>query len=374
MRNNTRLVLLIAMISSFALSRLLVSAEAPKVPSSTAKAAVKVAGDGIAPPPPSFNLQGGEAVGGDPNRPEDKGELKTGDETTLTGKDTVDMAAPQISEDQVVKNNLEVAYQLYHAEDYENAGKTAAAILEKFPKKKIFWVRYLYALCLEHQEMYAKAEEQYIKVKKESPRSTYSNASTFRIGVCQMRMGQDGEATYTFHEVIETNPRSEYRLQSYVHLGNLYRRARNWKAAQGIYKDLIRLYPETTWSHTGMMYLAECYAYQYKTEQAKRIYKQMQVTESVPVVFKAQAQLRVGDLEMTEQNWQEAIGAYRMAIRDYNQVPGIAMTAEQKIVDAQEGRRAGRVEYRRAKGPTVSVQTPADEAYRLAKEKETAPY
>lgn len=326
------------------------------------------------PPPPSFNPEGGTAVGGDPTNPENRGDLPNY-EAQLTDEGKTEIAAPQISEEQMIRNGMEIAYQLYHAEDYDACSKATASILEKYPKRKIFWVRYLQALCMEHLNLYDRAIEQYNKVKKDAPRSTYAHASSFRIGLSEIKAGRIGDAIYTLREIIETDPRSQYRIQAYIHLGSLYRGQRNWNAAERIYRDLIRLFPETSWAHTSMLYLAESFVFSGRPERAIKVYAEMQRTTSVPLQFKAQAQLRVGEIYLKEKRWQEAIGAFRSAIRDYSSIPGISLTADEKIVFAQEGRRSGNVPYRQAKrSPQVNTQGPEDEAFRLKQQEEAVPY
>lgn len=330
-----------------------------------------------APPPPSFNPEGGVPVGGDPNKPEDKGDLPNyeANNPKLTGKDSVELAAPQISEEQMIRNALDIAYQLYHAEDYDACGKATAAILDKYPKRKLYWVRYLGALCMEHQDFYDKAIDEYVRVKKEAPRSTYAHAASFRIGLCEVRLHRFADAVYTLREIIETDPRSEYRIQAYIHLGNLYRMERDWKSAERIYKDLIRLFPETSWAHVSMLYLAESFTFEGKGDKAVKVYEEMQRTQSVPVQYKAQAQLRIGEIYLKDKRWQDSIGAFRSAIRDYSEVAGVRLTAEEKIAFALEGRRSGNVPYKQAKtGPQVITQAPEDEAYRLKQQKEAVPY
>jgi tetratricopeptide (TPR) repeat protein len=285
-----------------------------------------------------------------------------------------DVAAPQISDDQQIKNSMEMAYQLYHAEDYDAAGKATAQIVERYPKKKLFWVRYLNALSLEQQGLYARAIEQYQKVKELTPRSTYSNSASFRIGLCQLKSGQEQESIYTLRDIIENNPRSEYRLQAYVHLGNLYRRTRDWRAAQRIYKDLIRLYPGTSWAYTSTLYLAETHAHQGHNDIAIKVYDGLVRNDTVPVTIRAQAQLRIGDLYMLDQRWLEALETYRLALRDFSKVPGISMVAEEKIGIATEGRRSGRLPYRPIAGPRARGEAPADAAYRLKQQSESVPY
>jgi tetratricopeptide (TPR) repeat protein len=332
-----------------------------------------------APPPPPFI---------NPDAPAGPAVPFTGEGAFVTGptptpglpefkpSDTMDsaVAAPQISDDQQIKNSLEMVYQLFHAEDYESAGKGAAQILDRYPKKPLYWVRYLYALCLELQNLYFEAIPQYQKVKEQSSRSTYANASSFRIGLCELKSGQKEEAIYTLRDIIENNPRSEYRLQAYVHLGNLYRRTRDWRAAQRIYKDLIRLYPNTQWAYNSTMYLAETHAHQGHNSTAIKVYQGMLRNPEIPLVLRAQAQLRIGDLYIVDQQWLEALNVYRVALRDYSDVPGISTVAEQKIAVATEGRRSGRLPYRSLSGPRARTEGPADQNYQLKQEKEAVPY
>jgi TolA-binding protein len=305
---------------------------------------------GALPPPPAFNPEGATALGGNPLKPEDKGDLPDYEaQDAAAGNKASDLAAPQISEEQMIKNAMDMAFQLYHAEDYKAAAQTTAVILEKYPKRKLYWVAYLQALCLEHQELYEQAIENYKHVKKWAPHSTYANSAAFRVAMCEVHLGRDTDAIFTLHDIIETQPRSEYRLQAYVHLGNLYRRSRHWSQAQGIYKDLIRLYPDTTWAFTAMLYLAECYAFQERPDKAIGVYERMQGTRSVPAIFKAQAQMRIGDIHMDQKNWQQAILAYRVALRDYAEMPGVELAAEEKVAQAQEARRAGKARYKSSK-------------------------
>lgn len=328
-----------------------------------------------APPPPAFNPDasadnaGGWAVAASPT-------LTPDTTATFNPQSTEDsaIAAPQISDEQQIKNSMEMAYQLYHAEDYDATGKATAQILERYPKKQLYWVRYLNALALEHQDLYAKAIEQYQKVKEQTPRSTYANSAAFRIGLCELKSGQEQEAIYTLRDIIENNPRSEYRLQAYIHLGNLYRRTRDWRAAQRIYKDLIRLYPGTSWAYTSTLYLAETHAHQGHNDTAIRVYDGLIRNEDVPLVVRAQAKLRVGDLYILDQKWLEALETYRVALRDYSKVPGVSIVAEEKINIATEGRRSGRLPYRPIAGPRARGEAPADAAYRLKQQTESVPY
>lgn len=328
-----------------------------------------------APPPPVFNVDAPEAPavvigdmdgGGDP-----MGADGVFNPDVAQGSS---VAAPQISDEQQIRNAMEMAYQLYHAEDYENCARTAAAILERFPKRKLFWVRYLKGLALEHQGLYHKAIEQYELVQQQAPRTTYANAATFRIGLCQLKGGQQQEAIYTLRDIIENNPRSEYRLQAYIHLGNLYRRGRDWRAAQRIYKDIIRVYPNTGWAWTATLYLAETHSHQGRNDIAVRVYENMERNPRVPETLRAQALLRIGDLHIAEQKWLEALQVYRVALRDYHRVPGVVATAEQKIQVATEGRRYGRVPYRQVRRGVRITEAPADEDYRLRQQQEKVPY
>ena len=335
-----------------------------------------------APPPPMINPDGIPGVedggknfvlGNDP-KVTDKADQKAAADFKPQMTEDSAVAAPQISDDQQIKNRMEGAYQLYHAEDYENAGKAAAQILDAYPKRQLYWVRYLNALCFEHQDLYLRAIDDFQKVREQAPRSTYANASAFRTGLCQLKAGQEQEAIYTLREIIENNPRSEYRLQAYVHLGNLYRRTRDWRAAQRIYKDLIRLYPNTPWAYNSTLYLAEMHAHQGHNDTAIRVYQGMLRDDNVPVTLKAQAQLRIGDLYIVDQKWLEALDSFKVALRDFSKVPGITTVAEEKIEIATEGRRSGRLPYRPIAGPRARTDAPADATYRLKQQQEAVPY
>ena len=206
------------------------------------------------------------------------------------------IAAPEISDDQQIHNAMDMAMDMYHAEDYDACVKATGAILDKYPKKQLYWVLYLNALALEQQDLYLQALDRYQKVEGEAPHTTYSNASSFRIGLCQLKSGQAEEAIYTLRDIIENNPHSEYRLQAYLHLGNLYRTSRDWKAAQRIYKDLIHFYPNTSWAWVSTIYLAETHAHQDDVNGALHVYQSMLRDPAVPVILRAQAKLRIGDL------------------------------------------------------------------------------
>lgn len=320
---------------------------------------------------PSFNPSGGTAVGGDPNHPDDKGELPNYDSSDDSDNG---MAAPQISEEQLIENSLQVCQKLYHAEDYEGCAKATQIIIDKYPKRKLFWIHYLNALCQEHLEFYDRALSQYEEVKREAGHSTYAHAAQFRIALCLIHLHRRDEAVYTLREIIETDPLSEYRMQAFIHLGNIYREARRWKAAELIYRDLIRLYPGSTWANLSMFYLAECFAFSGETDRAIKVYQQMQVTESLPVEFKAQAQIRIGELYLKEKQWQNSIKAFRIALRDYDDVPGINVMAQQKIALAEDARRYGEVRYQPGQNPGAILQPPADEAFELKQQNEALPY
>jgi TolA-binding protein len=335
----------------------------PATPDAGAAASASASAPAAAPAAPSVDP--GSAV---------RTQAEAPDPFKESGSDNSTVAAPQISDEQQIKNAMDMAYQLYHAEDYEACVRATAAILERYPKKQLYWVRYLNGLCQEHQELYAAAQEQYEKVRQEAARSTYANAAVFRIGLCQLKNGQAQEAIYTLRDIIENNPRSEYRLQAYIHLGNLYRRTHDWKAAQRIYKDLIKLYPNTSWAWTSTLYLAETHSNQGRNDIAIRVYEGLIRNEQVPKTLRAQAQLRIGDLQIAEQQWLEALQTYRIALRDFSDVPGVAVTAEQKMTVATEGRKYGRLPYRAVRRGITVNEAPADSDYRMKQENEKVPY
>jgi len=156
--------------------------------------------------------------------------------------------------------------------------------------------------------------------------------------MCNMEMGRNDEAVRNFRDIIDFNPSSDYRLQAFVHLGNLYRSLNNWRQCEMIYKDLLRLYPCTSWSYTAAQYLGEAYAHQGEDDKAIRVYKGMQRDACTPEFIKSQAQLRIADLHMSHERYQDALGAYKDAIRVYGDMPGITYYCEDKIEQAREGR------------------------------------
>jgi tetratricopeptide (TPR) repeat protein len=328
---------------------------------------------GEAPPPPFVNTEAPAPPMVDPGAAVQTQAVDPNAFDTEDAKQS-GVAAPSISDDQQIKNAMEMAYQLYHAEDYDACAKATAAIVDRYPKKGLYWVRYLEALSMEHQDQYLPAIEQYQKVREEAARSTYANAAVFRIGLCQLKSGQYEEAIYTLRDIIENNPRSEYRLQAYIHLGNLYRRTRDWRAAQRIYKDIIKIYPNTGWAWTSTLYLAETHSHQGRNDTAIRVYDGLVRNDQAPRTMRAQAQLRIGDLYIADEKWLEALETYREALRDYHDVPGVSITCEQKIEVATAGRRYGRVPYRQVKRGVRLTEAPADEDYRLKQEQEKVPY
>gem|GEM_PF-3096690 len=280
------------------------------------------------------------------------------------------VAAPTISDEQQVENSMDIALELFHAEDYDACVKATAAILDRYPKKGLYWVRYLNALSLEHQDLFIPALEGYQKVLKEAPRTTYANAASFRIGLCQLKSGQSDEAMFTLRDIIENNPHSEYRLQAYIHLGNLYRATKDWRSAEHVYREIIRLYPNSSWAWTSQMYLAETHAHHGDTDVAIHLYQFILRNVRVPEIIRAQAQLRIGDLYLADQEWLEALQTYRYALRDFSDVPGVASTCEEKIRIATAGRKYGRLAYRNVStGPRVVSEGPADQDYLLKQEK-----
>jgi TolA-binding protein len=276
--------------------------------------------------------------------------------------------APTISDDQQIKNAMDMAMELFHAEDYDSCAKATAALLDRYPKRKLYWVRYLEGLSLEHQDLYDQALDCYQQVLKDAPHTTYANAAAFRIGLCQMKSGDPDEAVYTLRDIIENNPHSEYRLQAYVHLGNLYRNIKDWESADRVYKDLIRFYPNSTWAWTSLMYLAEIDAHRGDDDGAIRDYQLLVDNPQAPDILRAQAMLSIGDLYISDQRWLEALQTYRYALRDFSDVPGVVSTCDEKIPIATDGRKFGRVPYRSVDtGPHI-VDQPADENYLLKQE------
>ncbi|MGH7441297.1 MAG: tetratricopeptide repeat protein, partial [bacterium] len=171
-------------------------------------------------------------------------------------------------------------------------------------------------------------------------------------------------------DIIENNPHSNYRLQAYVHLGNLYRQTREWHAAEHVYRDIIRYYPNTSWAWICMTYLAETHAHTGDIHGALSMYRRLLNDPRVPDTMRAQAEMRMGDLYIEDQQWLEALQTYRDCLRDFSQVPGVQGTCQVKIKIATEGRRYNRVPYRTVDvGIHVVDQGPADEDFLLKQEK-----
>src|SRR4051812_40695537 len=104
-------------------------------------------------------------------------------------------SAPQILEEQLIENSMDVAMGLYHAEDYEGVVRVARKILQSYPKreKKLYKTTYLLALSLEHSNNFPDALVQYQSVIKNRPNSVWSNAAQFRVGICHKTLGNDLE-------------------------------------------------------------------------------------------------------------------------------------------------------------------------------------
>lgn len=280
------------------------------------------------------------------------------------------VAAPTISDDQQIQNSMDMALDLFHAEDYQACARATAGILERYPKKKLYWVLYLQGLSQEHQDRYPDALVCYQKVLKEAPHTTYADAAAFRIGLCQLKQGDSGEAMYTLRDIIENNPHSGYRLQAYVHLGNLYRTQHEWHEAERVYRDLIRFYPNSSWAWVSEIYLAETHAHRGDDTGAIRVYARLLDDVRAPETLRAQAELRMGDLYISDGRWLEALQVYRYCLRDFSDVPGVPTTCDEKIKIATEGRRYNRVPYHPVDtGPRVVTEAPADENYLLNQEK-----
>jgi TolA-binding protein len=266
--------------------------------------------------------------------------VSPGAETTDAADNSGKPAAPQILEEQLIENSMDVAMGLYHAEDYAGVARVTRNILQSYPKreKKLYRTAYLLALAEEHSGQYADAVVNYLSVVKNKPNSGWSNAAQFRVGICQKAMGNDLEAINTFRDIIDFNPRSEYRLQAFVHLGSLYRSQGNWKPAVHIYRDMIRLYPCSEWSWLAMQYLAEAYQRQDKEDEARQLYRRFQQDPCTPRGYAAQAQLRIAEMYLNRGDYQEALNAYMQALDTYSDVPGIKVYAEEKAAQARQGR------------------------------------
>jgi TolA-binding protein len=296
-----------------------------------------------APPPPSFSFESTTETSGViaeiQATPTQVAQVQSSAaDAKLFNNDENLPAAPVISDEALVSNAMEVAYQLYHAEDFLGSAQACQGVIDRYPKKDLLAVRYLLGLSLEHTRTYVQALDVYKNIIKRAPKSTYSYAASFRIGLSQLEMGRRDEAIRTLRDIIDFHPQSQYRLQAFVHLGNLYRRLGEWKQAEVIYKDLVRLFPCTNWAHTGAMYLAECYTYQGEEKGAMRIYRAMQQQSCMPRIFAAQAQLKIADMHMNKGRFQEAIQCYYTAIREYADVAGIVNYSEEKLALAREGR------------------------------------
>lgn len=297
--------------------------------------------------------------------------------TATEGASGVDMnslaassvAAPTISDDQQIKNAMDMCMELFHAEDYEACVKATTAILDRYPKKKLYWVLYLRGLSQEHEDHFQQALDSYALVLKQAPHTTYADAADFRLGLCQMKLGESIEAEYTLRDIIENNPHSQYRLQAYIHLGNLYRNSKDWDSAGRVYRDLIRFYPDSSWAWTSLMYLAEIKAHRGDDEGAEHVYELLLRNTRVPDILRAQALLSMGDLYISDQEWLEALQVYRLALRDFSDVPGVVSTCDEKIPIATQGRQYNRVPYRAVdKGPRAVTEQPLDEDYLLKQE------
>jgi TolA-binding protein len=260
---------------------------------------------------------------------------------TADAQDEEKPPAPQILEEQLIENSMDVAMGLYRAEDYSGTARVAQKILDSYPKreKKLFKTSYLLALSEEHSADYDKALKHYDQVIKNRPASSpWYNAAQFRVGICYKQLGNDLEAINTFRDIIDFNPESEYRLQAFIHLGTLYRSEGNWKPAVHIYQDMIRLYPCTEWSSLGMQYLAECYQHQDRDDEALAVYRHLIADPCTSRMMKGQGMLRLADIAMSHEEYQQAISIYHDVMRDFGDVPGIRIYASERLSQAAEGR------------------------------------
>jgi len=220
----------------------------------------------VAPPPPSFSFESSTETSGvqaqavapaaalAPADSATEADTKLFGGTPGSAEDDGNMpAAPAISDEALIANSMEVAYQLYHAEDFQGAAQSCQQIIDRYTHKDLLNVRYLLALSHEHNRAYLEALSQYAYIIKHQPKSTFANAASFRVGLCHLAIGHVEEAVRTFRDIIDFNPKSEYRLQAFIHLGNVYRSQMAWRQCEVIYKDMIRLYPCSTWSATASL-------------------------------------------------------------------------------------------------------------------------
>lgn len=326
------------------------------------------------PPPPAFEPGALEAppAPGAPEAPPAPGAADTGFAPAAPASASGEgaPAAPSIDDAQLIKNALDIALQQYRAQDFKGSAKDCAAILERYPDRKLYWVRYLYALSLEHQKLYAEAEAAYKRVVEEvvpllpppsgrsgPPGRSYADAARLRAGLCEMKSGQVRECVFTLRDIIDHHPSSAYRVQAFLHLGELYRSQQDWKSAGRVYRDLIRDYPSSTWAWSATLCLAETYARSGRNAAAVRVYESLLKDRKAPEAMQAQAQLAVGDLHVAERRWLEALQVYEAARRVYASVPGMELLCEQKIALATKGRKEDKLSYRRLGPGPLSGQS-----------------
>ena len=172
----------------------------------------------MAPPPPTFSFEastdtaGVQAQPATPDQSVPQDATATAADAQLFGSgapgsdDSALPAAPSISDEELISNSMEVAYQFYHAEDFVGASQACQQIVDRYPKKDILGTRYLLALCEEHNRTYPDALRQYAYIIKHQPKSTFANAAAFRIGLCHLALGRTEEAIRTFRDIIDFNP------------------------------------------------------------------------------------------------------------------------------------------------------------------------
>ena len=204
---------------------------------------------------------------------------------------------------------------MLHLGKIEEAQTYYADFIEKFPGSELLSGAFFNLGNIQyHKESYQEAIDIYQKLGKLFPDAVEGQESHFRMGLCQLELGNPGEAEVLFREYISLWPHGRSSVQAKLWLGQHSYEKKEFAKAKDILLSLINS-PEKEGKADAHYWLGRCFEEENKYEQAMEEFnKIMKNFPGNPRI--TEVKLRIGNLLTVQGKDDQALKIYREIIKE----------------------------------------------------------
>lgn len=204
---------------------------------------------------------------------------------------------------------------MYQMKKIEEAEKCFEDFIEKFPGSELLSGAFFNLGNVQYdREAYQEAADTYRNLEKLFPDSVEARESGFKIGVCQLQLGNADDAETLFVEYISCLPRGRWALEAKLWLGRCLYEKKEFDKAEEMILPLTEC-PEDELKAGAHYWLGRCFEEKEEYDSAIREFNK--IIKEFPEDYRTvEVKLRVADLFAMQGEEDKALNVYREIISE----------------------------------------------------------